>query len=118
MDDDELFVNLLFIEKNFTVIQNTILLLEEQGMPLTKSVELILNLKQSLHDVPGEAGQIIRDKFESVLTNNSFFSELKNLSKIFSNSIVETSIKKEFWEKFFLRSYYFMRCGALFLCLQ
>jgi len=62
VEDKELYVNLLVIRKNFKIVAETILQLEERGMSLIDSTKLVQDLRTSLNNVSEEIGNAVKEK--------------------------------------------------------
>ena len=61
VEDKELYVNLLVIRKNFKIVAETILQLEERGMSLIDSTKLVQDLRTSLNNVSGEIANAVKE---------------------------------------------------------
>lgn len=101
--DQQLFIDLLFIQNHFSMLPEIITKLESKGMRLTESMELFFKLKHDIEAVPGDIGKIVSNKLNLVLSKNPAFNDFCGLASVF-NKITETpdniSIEKQFWNKF------------------
>lgn len=79
---------LAFIATHFSIIAETILILESRELPLTDSVNLVNKCHKALATVTG-TGEIIFKKLNSVLEKNEGFKILSKVSNILNGEFVE-----------------------------
>ena len=81
--EDTLEGDLAYLCSNFTFLADTIKSLESAGETLARNIGLILNVQERVDAVPaGPAAVQVRSKLQSVLSKNSGFSVLKEVSKV------------------------------------
>ncbi|XP_040068526.1 uncharacterized protein LOC120841655 [Ixodes scapularis] len=83
--EDTLEGDLAYLCSNFTFLADTIKSLESAGETLARNVGLISKVQELVDDVrAGPAAVQVRSKLQSVLSKNSGFSVLKEVSKVLS----------------------------------
>jgi hypothetical protein len=72
--------DLTFIKANLSFLPKAICQLEEAGLPLTNAVNIVKEVKTKIECIPGQKGQIFKDKLSSVLQKNAGFQTLIEVS--------------------------------------
>jgi len=74
--------NLVYIHTNLGYLPDTIEKLENQGLPLATSIEIVRNFSDKLNSVSGNTGKLINEKFKNVLAKNKGFEFIQQISNI------------------------------------
>uniref|UniRef100_A0A915DTK8 HAT C-terminal dimerisation domain-containing protein n=1 Tax=Ditylenchus dipsaci TaxID=166011 RepID=A0A915DTK8_9BILA len=82
---------LAYIHSYFAVIPSAIGNLESEGMELTVSLRIFLEVKSAVKKAPGEIGRKVEKKFEYVMRNNPGLERLLAASKVLSGDFDETN---------------------------
>lgn len=77
-------------------------MLEQRGLSLTKSINIVTSFKSSLENIPGNFGLEICKKFDRILNNNPDFNALHKISRIYCGENIEgpEEIDSKLWSKF------------------
>jgi len=75
-------IEFIYIHTNFGYLPDTIEKLENQGLPLATSIEIVRNISDKLNSVSGHTGMLINEKFKNVLAKNKGFEFIQQISNI------------------------------------
>lgn len=75
--------NLIFIKSNFSCIPTVLKTLEEQGLSLTESLNIVTELHTKLNSMPNRA---YIEKFQAVLDKNPGFETFKTINNVLNGS--------------------------------
>jgi hypothetical protein len=89
LKNQEIKQNLSFLKANYKFVSTTIKKLESTGLTLVEAVEIINNFQIAVSRVPGRVGKIVTTKLNEVLSKNTGYKVLENISNIFKGDIVE-----------------------------
>jgi hypothetical protein len=89
LKNQEIKQNLAFLKANYKFVSTTIKKLESTGLTLVEAVEIINNFQIAVSRVPGRVGKIVTTKLNEVLSKNTGYKVLENISNIFKGDIVE-----------------------------
>jgi hypothetical protein len=82
LNNPSLETDLVYIHTNFGYLPDTIEKLENQGLPLATSIEIVRNISEKLNSVSGNTGMLINEKFKNVLAKNKGFEFIQQISNI------------------------------------
>lgn len=74
--------NLVYIKSNLTILVEGINQLQTESFSLLTVLKIIEDIEESFKLLRGEAGTIVKKKFETVFENNNGLSTLKLISKV------------------------------------
>jgi hypothetical protein len=89
LKNQEIKQNLAFLKANYKFVSTTIKKLESTGPTLVEAVEIINNFQIAVSRVPGRVGKFVTTKLNEVLSKNTGYKVLENISNIFKGDIVE-----------------------------
>jgi len=88
--------NLVYIHTNFGYLPDIIEKLENQGLPLATSIEIVRNVSEKLNSVSGNTGMLINEKFKNVLSKNKGFEFIQQISnKLIDETTVIDGLPEE-----------------------
>uniref|UniRef100_A0A915D7Z8 Uncharacterized protein n=1 Tax=Ditylenchus dipsaci TaxID=166011 RepID=A0A915D7Z8_9BILA len=88
-NSSEVVQKLAYIQSNFSFIPTAIKKLETQGLSLNQSFETLDAVKTIVEAAPGEIGQRVKEKFNSVMQNNYALNRLLAISKVQRGAIAD-----------------------------
>lgn len=86
MQNNELKINLAYILANFCFLVEVIKKLETSNLTLVESLEIVENAANTLSEVQGESGVIIKNKLNDVLAKNVGLQNIKTIRNILLNT--------------------------------
>ncbi|CAI6368163.1 unnamed protein product [Macrosiphum euphorbiae] len=86
MQNNELKNNLAYILANFCFLVEVIKKLETSNLTLVESLEIVENAANTLSEVQGESGVIIKNKLNYVLAKNVGLQHIKTIRNILLNT--------------------------------
>lgn len=87
LDDAELRANLTFIKAHFSILPQTITLLEESGTLLTTQLERLQSLEAHLGRVPGIQGRQIHTRLIQLNNKNTGLDTMEKIGQILSGEV-------------------------------
>uniref|UniRef100_A0A915DN16 Uncharacterized protein n=1 Tax=Ditylenchus dipsaci TaxID=166011 RepID=A0A915DN16_9BILA len=91
-NSSEVVQKLAYIQSNFSFIPTAIKKLETQGLSLNQSYETLDAVKTIVEAAPGEICQRVKEKFNSVMQNNSALNRLLAISKVQRGAIADLNM--------------------------
>lgn len=73
---------LTFINSHLSFLPGKIKELEENGLPMTTAMGIMDDIKTKLETIPAKEGEILRVKYQAVLSRNPGHKTMKTISKI------------------------------------
>lgn len=87
--------DIVFIFSNYAFLINTIVKLQEFNT-LSTQVNLVEEAIKKINEVEGEVGQQISQKLNTVIQKNNGFSTIKNISRMFTLTNIDTNLEKQY----------------------
>ncbi|KAK4884465.1 hypothetical protein RN001_000736 [Aquatica leii] len=86
------FNELQYIKVYFSILPTSLKKLEEIGLPLTESLQIIENVKQSLKVAPGEVSKTAYEKLQGTLLKNPGYEKLSEIYNLLNGEFVDSNI--------------------------
>ena len=86
MARESLKADLAFIKAHLSFLPRFITMLEEQGMELTKAVDLMESARAKLDKIPGEVGKELKAKLDSIVEKNPGYKTVKTIAGVLSGT--------------------------------
>ena len=102
--------NLVYIHTNFGYLPDTIEKLENQGLPLATSIEIVRNVSDKLNSVSENTGTLINEKIKNVLAKNKGFEFIHQISNIL---IDETTVIDGFPEELSIQDFIYFKYAPI-----
>lgn len=96
MQNNELKNNLAYISANFCFLVEVIKKLETSNLTIIESLAIVENAANTLNEVQGESGVIIKNKLNDVLAKNVGLQNIKAIRNILLNKNENPSMNIEF----------------------
>lgn len=96
MQNNELKNNLAYISANFCFLVEVIKKLETSNLTIIESLAIVENAANTLNEVQGESGVIIKNKLNDVLAKNVGLQNIKAIRNILLNKNENPSMNVEF----------------------
>lgn len=82
MSKPSLQADLTFIKVHLSFLPKAITSLEESGISLSRSLQIITDSNEKMSRVPGPKGEILKGRMEEVLTKNSGLTVLSKIGEV------------------------------------
>lgn len=89
IESASLEADLAFIAAHLSLLPTILTRLEESGLPLPKSLSVLEEAKTVIHDIPGERGEVLKQKFDSIIERNPGIKILRNIAARLEGDVCE-----------------------------